>query len=70
MTDPVIVVVSIEHDAMEREVSIPRDEWNKMSPAQRRHRLGREANSLLNDTVSVGWHIENEDDDASTFDND
>lgn len=48
------------------EIEIPRDEWNEMTPAERRKQLDDEAQTLLWNHIDYGWSIDDADDNAAT----
>lgn len=45
---------------------IPRDEWDKMTPAERYQRCDDMVESRAADLVGWGWHISDPDDYAAT----
>ena len=52
----------------EDDIEIPRNEWNAMTPAERRDLLDDNAEILMSNHIEYGWQIEDEDDHAATED--
>jgi hypothetical protein len=67
---PVVVEYEIswpDRDAIETATfTIPRAEWDAMTPAERTARIETEVEAIVGSTVGYGWHIHNEDDWART----
>ncbi|ATO14659.1 hypothetical protein CO540_13160 [Micromonospora sp. WMMA2032] len=52
----------------EEYIEIPRDEWDDMTPAERRAYLDEEANTFMANCVEYGWIIPDDNDRAATED--
>jgi hypothetical protein len=63
---PVVVVLNCEARESQETITVDRDKWDAMTPAQRRARLDADLDAHVADAGGYGWHIDDPDDYAAT----